>query len=292
MELNEFIKKSKNIKLNKSEKAEMRQSIFNFISKNPVRSNMEVGLGLQSRRIFWDWSTLFNQKINFISVVAILLLIIILTGGGVAVGAEKALPGDVLYPVKISVNEEVRSWFSISEEAKANWEIKRAERRLEEAEKLAEEGSLNDEVRGHIEANFEAHSQKVKERVEKFRTKENFDAAASLSLNFETALKAHDKVLSNLARTKNSVKVQVKPIRQKIHSEVNDSAKERRTIEIHLKSETDIKADGDENSELENEKWNDEFELELKNDLDGGLNLNLNQDSINSSTRVRAGLRL
>ena len=62
----------------------------------------------------------------------ILILALMFGGGGISYAAEGAVPGDALYPIKVSVNEEVRDLVAFSPEAKADWETRRLERRLAE----------------------------------------------------------------------------------------------------------------------------------------------------------------
>lgn len=64
------------------------------------------------------------------------LLLLLLVGGGTGVVAEKALPGDVLYPVKIHVNENIQSALAVTAQGNAEVALKQATRRLEEVEKL------------------------------------------------------------------------------------------------------------------------------------------------------------
>src|SRR3989344_6955837 len=165
----QFIKSAKRINLSEKEKTDVKRSVLNFISQNSVRPNIQPRLNYGSN--------IFLTKLSFVPSMAIILILTMLIGGGVAVGAEKSLPGDPLYSVKVGFNEEVRGWLSVSEEAKANWEVERAHRRLEEAEALASNGSLSLEARENIEVNFEAHAERVKERIGKFEGKENFKAA-------------------------------------------------------------------------------------------------------------------
>ena len=126
------------------------------------------------------------------------LLIAIMATFGTGAAAEHALPGDLLYPVKIGVNEEVRSVLAFSEDAKAEWELLRSERRLEEAEQLAASNRFTSETRAKVEANFDRHAEKVNERIEKFENEGKTDAAANLSSNFEVSLKTHEQILSKL----------------------------------------------------------------------------------------------
>ena len=58
------------------------------------------------------------------------LFILIFVGASTSYAAEMALPGDILYPVKAVVNENVVSALAFSEEAKANRSATLALRRL------------------------------------------------------------------------------------------------------------------------------------------------------------------
>ncbi|TSC79536.1 MAG: hypothetical protein G01um101425_467 [Candidatus Peregrinibacteria bacterium Gr01-1014_25] len=61
------------------------------------------------------------------------VILLMTTGVTVSFAAESALPGDVLYPVKIYVNESVQSLRQSTPTAKAAWAVERVERRLREA---------------------------------------------------------------------------------------------------------------------------------------------------------------
>ena len=257
------MRRARNIGLSKEEKNAVKRSVLNFVSDNPPR------LGVHPH--FNYGSNIFLTKLSFVPSMIILLVIMVSVGGGAAIGAEKAMPGDVLYPVKLNVNEEVRGWLKISDEAKADWEIKRTERRLEEVEELADEGALNEEAREKIEASFEAHAQRVQERVAKFRNKDNFNAAASVSLNFETALQAHEKILSKIADNKSDAGERVKPIRVKIQSRVRESAKERGQINVELRNRDlnieereDVDNDNNDEKEDNDEKEREDLNMEIK----------------------------
>lgn len=234
----QFIKKAKSINLSRDEKAVARQSVLNLISNNSVRTETEPRLS--------NWSTMFNYKLNYVSIMTILLIITLMFGGGIGLAAEKALPGDSLYPVKIGFNEEVRGWLSISEEAKANWEVERVQKRLEEAELMASQGSLDAESRAVIEANFQAQSDRVKARIAKFEGKDNFNAVVGVSSNFEVTLKAHERILARLLdeETDAVLKVEIGPIKVRVGSEAISAKKSREDSEdkISAKVRVDIQS--------------------------------------------------
>jgi hypothetical protein len=142
-------------------------------------------------------SPYFSSLISRISVPIALVLIIAVGGGGLTYAAEGTLPGDLLYPVKISVNESVRGAFAFSDESKAEWHATAAERRMEEAETLADKGSLTPEVRSELEANFEEHAERVAEVVERAEAKDAV-RAANIRTRFTSSLAAHASVIARL----------------------------------------------------------------------------------------------
>lgn len=237
--LEKFIKKVKGIYLSRGEKATIRQSVLNFISQNPVRSE-------PSPRLIYGSNIFFFNHFNLTKTMAILLIISLMIGGGVGLAAEQALPGDSLYRVKIGLNEEVKGWLLVSEEARANWEVERIQRRLEEAEEMASRGSLNVETRAVIEANFQAQSEKVKARIAKFEGKENFNAAVGVSSNFEVALRVHERILAELLdeETDAVLKVEIRPIKVRVSSEASEAKKSREENEdkVSVKVRVDIES--------------------------------------------------
>ncbi len=126
-----------------------------------------------------------------------LVLIIVVGGGGVSYAAEGTLPGDFLYPVKISVNESVRGALAFSDESKAEWHATAVERRMEEAETLADKGSLTPEVRSELETNFEEHAERVAEVVDRAEAKDPV-RAAHIRTRFTSSLAAHASVIARL----------------------------------------------------------------------------------------------
>jgi len=129
------------------------------------------------------------------------LAVTVATGGGAAIAAEQSLPGDVLYTVKLNVNEPVKAALTFDAKARANVEAKRAERRLEEAEKISAEAraELEPEVRAEISTNFKRFADQTRERIAAVDVEGDTHGAAELSVNFATALRAHDAVLARLS---------------------------------------------------------------------------------------------
>lgn len=86
------------------------------------------------------------------------LLLFVLVGSGTASAAQGSLPGDLLYPVKVSINEKVEAALAPSVAAKAEVAARQAERRVEEAQELAAQGRLDEKTADALTESFDAHA--------------------------------------------------------------------------------------------------------------------------------------
>ncbi len=127
----------------------------------------------------------------------LILALVAALGGGTSIVAENAVPGDALYPVKVDINETVRGGLTLSAEGKAEWSVRKAERRLEEAEKLASEGKLDADAEASVKAGFEARADEAIAAIAAVGEKKGAEAAANLNAAFKSSLEAHERVLVN-----------------------------------------------------------------------------------------------
>lgn len=126
------------------------------------------------------------------------LLVIFLSGGGVSYAANASLPGELLYPVKISVNEEVRSLLTFSEEAKLAFEIQRAEQRLEEAEELERSGELQDDRAKLLSDYIARHNTRIFALESEMATQGRENEATELRARYEARLSLYEALLFDL----------------------------------------------------------------------------------------------
>lgn len=206
----------------------------------------------------------------------IALLITAMAAGGVTWAAEGTLPGDALYPVKISVNERVRGYTAISPEAKTEWNVWIAERRLKEAEALAAEGRLETDASLKIEQVFAAHAATARERIKTIEEKRDVSAAADLSSRFEASLGAHARILASLAEEedrdedKTRIRLQIAPLLDSIRTEAKSFANARASAELKVATSTEakIKASAEERRDAAKRKLkNAKSRIETKADL-------------------------
>ncbi len=194
------------ISLSQQEKEEMRAGLESYIAFHSVRK--ETPERLHTQRSYFSVFSL-QAFLRKKAMPIILILALMFGGGGVSYAAENALPGDALYPIKVSVNEEVRSIAALSPEAKAEWESRRVERRLEEAETLAQKTeNISPEAQLAIENNIEKHIEKVEQNLTRIENT-SVARAAEVSVNLEIKLRAHKEILEKVAKKKRAEKQSV-----------------------------------------------------------------------------------
>ncbi len=171
-------------------RAERRMILKNIIGEEKIPStSWYYSLSL----VFKGW---FLQN-RFAYALASILLVI-LVGKGMAFAAEDALPGDLLYPVKTGIQERLQGISLETDEEKAQWEVQKAERRLEEAEELAAEGKLDASKRKAIEKRFEAHTSALLSITEDLQKDVSPEKAVDVLVDFAAKINAHSRVLETI----------------------------------------------------------------------------------------------
>lgn len=249
----QLVEEAKKLTLSQAEKTDIKDQLVLFM-RNTVNANVRTAelTRLHSRRSMLSniqftplnnlrskLPSVFN-RVNIFKPMPILIAILLLVSGGASFAAEKSLPGDALYPVKVYVNEEVRGWATLSEEAKANWDAALANRRLNEAEQLASESRLDAETRAQLEANFQAHSDRVQARIEKFEDKKA-DRAAEIISNFNTSLNAHEQILLSIGLAKNSdTEPQAKSLAVRVRAEAQEAKQDSDKEELRVDAQVEV----------------------------------------------------
>ncbi len=196
----------KNISLSENEKVFMRDNLEIHV-KNKIPSKVESGVrkGIEER--LNNWRDLKSPKLSIISLYfnqfknmpALIIALIVALSGGTSVAAVNSLPGDVLYPVKVSVNEPIAGLFTVSQEAKTVRQEKLAERRLQEVEELVAKGVFDEEKRSEIETRLSDHINKFSTNVSVLASdKDKAISSSELTARLEAALIAHQDVLGKV----------------------------------------------------------------------------------------------
>lgn len=183
-------KRSERVHLRASERADLRERLVSYMEYHPLpkteaEKNAAAYIRSESSALIQFGSAHIR---GFIGAFAAVVLIV------VPVVAERALPGDVLYPVKVHFNEELRSSLSVSPYAKVEWETERLERRIAEARLLASEGKLTEDVEAEVAEAVKVHSDAAQEGIAAIRETDSEEAAIA-EITFESALSVQSEVL-------------------------------------------------------------------------------------------------
>lgn len=183
-------KQSATVRLRAAEKRELKERLVAYMEYHPLPQTMAVPPATE--RLQSEPFSLLNLNTfeirSLLGTFAVLLLIF------VPVVAERSVPGDVLYPVKVNFNEEIRSSLSTSPYAKVEWETERLNRRIAEARLLASEGKLTEEAEADVAAAVKEHSDAAQKGIAELRESDQ-DEAAIAEIAFESALIVQSEVL-------------------------------------------------------------------------------------------------
>ncbi len=183
-QLKQILESARRVELSNAEKNAIRARVEKFAVAHP-----------RSRMIPSPWAAGRLLVIMHRPVAAALIAVLVL-GGGTVYAAEGSLPGDALYAIKVDVVEEAVAAATISDEGRARWDARRAERRLEEAIVLRAENRMTNEAQTEIETRFEHLADAVESRAQRIKEKRGRAAAITVLAEFEGTLRKHDTRLA------------------------------------------------------------------------------------------------
>ena len=183
-------KKSESLYLKTSEKNALKERLISYMEYHPLTAEKKIiksevvlsdsvikVINLNSLK-FWQWTG---------ATMAILLLV-------VPYVAEKSIPGDMLYAVKVNFNEELRSTLALNSYDKVVWETERLNRRIAEARLLANEGKMTEELGNSVAEAVLIHSENAKKEIEHLKQTDE-DGAVLASIQLDTTIDVQSTAL-------------------------------------------------------------------------------------------------
>ena len=172
----QFKKEAEKISLDKKEQAILRERVLSFMEYHPLSSEKTLEKE--------EWSTVNFKSWRVFQWSSLALLISLTT---IPYLAEKSIPGDALYAVKVNFNEEVRSSLSFNSYDKIVWETERLNRRISEINLLTIEGKMTDKIEdGAVEA-VKNHSDRAKREIESLK-KSDQDGATMAAVQLDAVI--------------------------------------------------------------------------------------------------------
>lgn len=126
------------------------------------------------------------------------VFVLFVSGLGTFLTAENSLPGDKLYSLKTDLIEPLKYSFATNAIQKANFETKKIDSRLREAETLEVLGMLSDPVQEDLEKRIKSHVDSFNGLVSKESNDQSSVEVSDARINFEANANAHSKVLDEI----------------------------------------------------------------------------------------------
>ena len=184
------------IRMRSAERRDLRERLVSYMEYHPLPNSSKAVLPKVKSRRFNTLNINAWMLGRVAGVFAVLFLVV------VPAAAERAIPGDVLYPVKVRFNEEIRSSLAFSPYQKVEWETARLERRISEARLLADSGRLTSEVEAEVAVAVRQHSDAAQREINSIRATDSGEADIA-EIAFASALEVQSEVLENhLERSK------------------------------------------------------------------------------------------
>ena len=205
--MNELFKQFKNVHITAEEKQTGFNRLQSFITNNPVQSAWYVRAGNKIVSPFQG-----NMMHSRLLASAFVMIILVSATGGTSIAARYSIPGDILYPVKINVNEKVEAFTALSVEAKAEVEAKHVDQRLVEAEQLTEQNKFNNDLKTQIETQFSQDIQNTMTHVQTLNVTGDTKNAKKIKINVENSLQKHKKIVEEILKEQSSKNAERKSV--------------------------------------------------------------------------------
>lgn len=178
-----------------AEKTELRERVVSYMEYHPVPLPLKEDNVLGRAAVVSPVRLVHINGWRLFQVVGATFGILILS---ISYLAERAVPGDSLYAVKVDINEEVRSALTRSPYEKVVWETERLNRRIAEARLLASEGRLTDDVEAKVAEAVKEHSDNARREIEALKQTDAEEAALA-SIALETTIEVQTTAYKNEA---------------------------------------------------------------------------------------------
>ncbi len=191
----QFHKEATKVKMTAAERRDLRERLGTYLEYHPLPAAMKQPKTQTKKQAAGIPAESFIQlRINTAILKAFVPTMLLFVVVAVPVLAERTAPGDVLYPVKVRFNEEIRSQLASSPYEEIEWEASRIERRIAEARLLASEGKLTKEMEAEVAAAVEEQTKKTKEKIAALKSTDA-DEGAIAEITLASTLAVQNEVL-------------------------------------------------------------------------------------------------
>jgi len=177
-DFNKEIEALREVKMTEGEKASILRGILSLPMRSP----------------YWHKSKiLVFAHIYRTQTILAVCLVFMLSFGGAVYASSGAVPGELLYPVKVKIVEPVLDVVNNSQEKKAAWQEEKVVRRIEEARILADQDKLDDKKLAELDKRIKKNSEEFVKVVEKEDEGEDLKEALREKIKEEKDIKKEIK---------------------------------------------------------------------------------------------------
>lgn len=126
---------------------------------------------------------------------------VLLVGVNTYFFAEKSLPGEVLYPLKVDVIEPLQYTMTVDEISKASLEAHNLDTRLREAELLDVQGKLSDAALSDLQGRINTHADSFDNIINNLNNNALITDDSDVKIDFEAKVEAHSKIIDTIDNT-------------------------------------------------------------------------------------------
>ncbi len=190
-----------------------RNELLTILEKNVVKNDSIFAIA-NDKKMWYDLREKMLYKLLKPAGVLFLALSVITSGGvGMSFASQNSIPGDIFYPVKLTI-EKAQVSFKTKEEDKVKLEVEFAGRRLEELTKVKAneiQGNKKEPEKTKIALdNFKKNIETVKDRLDKMKEGEFTKETGDVVDMVEKKTLEYSKTLENIGvKTVSSIEYQV-----------------------------------------------------------------------------------
>ncbi len=192
--MKDIFKQYNSQKMTADEKQRVLNEINIFIKQNPIKTPWYSVLENKIISPFQDGLLLHHKMLAS----AFVIILLVSATGGTSIAARYSVPGDILYPVKINLNEKVETFTAVSPEAKATVEAQHIDERLLEAEKLSTANKLNETIKTQLETKFAKDLQNTMSHVDTMTSNGDITKADKVKADVEKSLQKHKEIVDRI----------------------------------------------------------------------------------------------
>lgn len=175
-------------------------------AKARIRAALQSHMHVYPARLPSRTRAVVSPYTHFLKAPAFALILVFILGGGTAFASSKSIPGDILYPVKVSLVEPVQEILAVSSESKARFNVERVDIRLKEAERIvvfSDDDETKREVRQEaLEEEFDVALVRAQASLDILSEKKP-EVAEKVAEEFKNTLAYHRENLQELHEKKN-----------------------------------------------------------------------------------------